>query len=49
MVADIGGAVTYVHCDVTDSDQCGHKSIGASAHGRIDVIFNNAATSTGGT
>ena len=49
MVADIGGAVTYVHCDVTDPDQV-RAAVDrcVSDHGRIDVIFNNAATSTGG-
>ena len=49
MVADIGGAVTYVHCDVTDPDQV-RAAVDRCVrdHGRIDVIFNNAATSTGG-
>ena len=48
MVADIGGAVTY-------GMRCHRSRSGAAAvdrcvrdHGRIDVIFNNAATSTGG-
>ena len=49
MVADIGGAVTYVHCDVTDPDQV-RAAVDRCVrnHGRIDVIFNNAAASTGG-
>ena len=49
LAADIGDAVTYIHADVTDPDavrsavdQC------VADHGRIDVLFNNAATSTGG-
>ena len=49
MVADIGTGVTYVHCDVTGPEQV-RAAVDrcVTDHGRIDVIFNNAATSTGG-
>ncbi len=41
--------VDYVHCDVADPDQVTEAVDKAVAdHGRIDVMFNNAATSTGG-
>ncbi len=44
-----GGRASYSHCDVTDLAQV-RASVdqAVDSHGRIDVIFNNAATSTGG-
>jgi NAD(P)-dependent dehydrogenase (short-subunit alcohol dehydrogenase family) len=49
MVADVGDAVTFVRTDVTDRDQVrGAVATCVATHGRIDVLFNNAATSTGG-
>ncbi len=49
LVADVGDAVTFVRTDVTDREDV-HAAVAAcvAAHGRIDVLFNNAATSTGG-
>ena len=48
-LASTGGEARYVHCDVTSLDEV-KSSVDAtvSAFGRIDVLFNNAATSTGG-
>lgn len=50
MVDDIGADhVTFVKTDVTDPDQVTAAVDGCVAdHGRIDILFNNAATSTGG-
>ena len=44
-----GGRATYSHCDVTSLDAI-KASVDATVeeYGRIDVLFNNAATSTGG-
>ena len=44
-----GGSAEYVHCDVTSLDEVGAAVAKCmSDFGRIDVMFNNAATSTGG-
>ncbi|GJM39225.1 MAG: short chain dehydrogenase [Acidimicrobiales bacterium] len=50
MVDDIGAEhVTFVQTDVTDPEQVTAAVDGCVAdHGRIDILFNNAATSTGG-
>ncbi len=44
-----GGRATYSHCDVTQLDEI-QKSVDATVEefGSIDILFNNAATSTGG-
>ena len=49
LVADLGDAVSFAHTDVTDAEQV-HAAVATclERHGRIDVLFNNAATSTGG-
>lgn len=44
-----GAAADYVHCDVTSLDEVtATVARCVERHGRIDVMFNNAATSTGG-
>jgi NAD(P)-dependent dehydrogenase (short-subunit alcohol dehydrogenase family) len=44
-----GGKAHYVHCDVTSLDQVtAAVEACVDAYGRIDVMFNNAATATGG-
>lgn len=44
-----GGRASYSHCDVTEIDQVKASIDGVvEEFGRIDIIFNNAATSTGG-
>ena len=44
-----GGNARYVHCDVTSLDDVNAAVASCiDAYGRIDVMFNNAATSTGG-
>lgn len=44
-----GANARYVHCDVTSLDQVtAAVAECVDAFGRIDVMFNNAATSTGG-
>ena len=45
----VGGRASYSHCDVGNLDEV-KASVDAtvSEFGRIDVLFNNAATSTGG-
>ncbi len=44
-----GGRARYAHCDVTSLDAVKASIDGTvDAFGRIDVLFNNAATSTGG-
>ena len=49
MVDEVGPGVTFVEADVTSPDQV-RAAVDrcVSDHGRIDVLFNNAATSTGG-
>ena len=48
-LASTGGAARYLHCDVTSLDEVKASVDGTVAEfGRIDVLFNNAATSTGG-
>lgn len=44
-----GGTASYSHCDVTRPDEV-RASVDQTVeqYGRVDVIFNNAATSTGG-
>jgi NAD(P)-dependent dehydrogenase (short-subunit alcohol dehydrogenase family) len=44
-----GGRATYSHCDVSSLEEI-KSSIDATVeeYGRIDILFNNAATSTGG-
>ena len=44
-----GGRASYSHCDVTSLDEV-KASIDAAVEefGRLDILFNNAATSTGG-
>jgi len=44
-----GADARYVHCDVTSLDEV-TAAVAAcvEAYGRVDVMFNNAATSTGG-
>lgn len=44
-----GGRAVYSHCDVANLDEV-MASVGqaVSEFGRIDILFNNAATSTGG-
>ena len=43
------GRATYSHCDVSDPDQVKASIDGTvEEFGRIDILFNNAATSTGG-
>ena len=45
----LGDRVSFAHCDVADPAQVRAVVDEAVAeHGRIDVMFNNAATSTGG-
>lgn len=50
LVDAVGGdRLDYVHCDVSDPEQVRAVVDRCVAdHGRIDVLFNNAATSTGG-
>lgn len=44
-----GAKATYSHCDVASLDAVTASIDGAVAeYGRLDVLFNNAATSTGG-
>lgn len=44
-----GGQAVYSHCDVSKLEEVQASIDGAvSEFGRIDVLFNNAATSTGG-
>lgn len=44
-----GGRAVYSHCDVSNIDEVKTSIDGAvSEFGRLDVLFNNAATSTGG-
>lgn len=44
-----GGRAHYVHCDVTSlGDVTAAVESCVDAYGRVDVMFNNAATSTGG-
>jgi len=44
-----GADARYVHCDVTSLEEVTAAVAGCvEAYGRIDVMFNNAATSTGG-
>lgn len=49
LVDEVGESVTFVECDVSSPDQV-HSAVErcVADHGRIDVLFNNAATSTGG-
>jgi NAD(P)-dependent dehydrogenase (short-subunit alcohol dehydrogenase family) len=44
-----GGDARFVHCDVGSLDDV-NAAVGecVEAYGRIDILFNNAATSTGG-
>ena len=49
LVDEVGTAVTFIECDVTSPEQVRAAVDRCVAdHGRIDVLFNNAATSTGG-
>ncbi len=49
LVDDIGPGVTFLECDVSQPEQVRAAVDRCVAdHGRIDVLFNNAATSTGG-
>jgi NAD(P)-dependent dehydrogenase (short-subunit alcohol dehydrogenase family) len=44
-----GGRASFSHCDVTELEQVTASVEGAvDEFGRIDILFNNAATSTGG-
>ncbi len=44
-----GGRAIYSHCDVSSLDQVkASVDLAVSEFGRLDVLFNNAATSTGG-
>ena len=45
-----GGQASYLHQDVTDEDQWAHIiSQVAAAHGRLDVLVNNAGIGLGGS
>ncbi len=49
LVDDVGPDVTFLECDVSDPEQVrAAVERCVTDHGRIDVLFNNAATSTGG-
>lgn len=49
LVDDVGESVTFIECDVSVPEQVRAAVDRCVAdHGRIDVLFNNAATSTGG-
>lgn len=44
-----GGRAVYSHCDVSSLDEVqASVDVAVSEFGRIDVLFNNAATSSGG-
>lgn len=46
---ELGVAVTYVHCDVGEPDQVtAAVTTCVETYGAIDILFNNAATSTAG-
>ena len=49
LATDAGPDVTFLECDVSDPEQV-RAAVDrcVTDHGRIDVLFNNAATSTGG-
>ena len=49
LVDDVGPGVTFLECDVSQPEQV-RAAVDrcVTDHGRIDVLFNNAATSTGG-
>lgn len=49
LVDDVGESVTFIECDVSSPTQVRSAVDRCVAdHGRIDILFNNAATSTGG-
>ncbi|MEM9175386.1 MAG: SDR family NAD(P)-dependent oxidoreductase [Myxococcota bacterium] len=48
-LASAGGRAIYSHCDVSSLDEVkASVDLAVAEFGRIDVLFNNAATSTGG-
>lgn len=50
VAADLGGAATYVHLDVTDRDQWVRAVATAiDRYGRLNVLVNNAGIATAGT
>lgn len=48
--SELGVDATYTRCDVTDESQIAAAvDLAVSKHGKLDIMFNNAGITTGGT